>query len=180
MNKCKLLAGLVVSSTFAATAAGAADFLQFQGAIGADPVGGITAGAPVANMVRGVSPGGRPWILRSFAANIAADGRIHAKGRGLLLGGSDNIGFRGGVTQVAVSLSCQTAAATTGVPATFAFFNSPAVDLDLAGNFEVKGSLTPVPTNPCTLPVLLIRNAPAGVLGAWFAAGIVGSEQDDD
>ena len=52
--------------------------------------------------------------------------------------------------------------------------HSPIVDLDLAGNFVIKGKLSAVPPSPCLSPVLLIRNA--GGTQAWFAAGIPGGD----
>ncbi|HPM65769.1 MAG TPA: hypothetical protein PLX45_05930, partial [Piscinibacter sp.] len=76
---------LALSATLASGAALAGDSLvQFNGAIGVDPVAGIANGAPVANTVLGVPPGGRPWILRKLRASIDPDGSISAKGSGLL------------------------------------------------------------------------------------------------
>lgn len=155
---------LALSATLASGAALAGDSLvQFNGAIGVDPVAGIANGAPVANTVLGVAPGGRPWILRKLRARVEADGSISAKGSGLLFSGGDSIGTRGGVTQVFATLFC------SGVA-----HHSPFVDLDLAGNFVIKGKLGAVPPSPCLSPVLLIRNA-AGAQ-SWFAAGIPGGD----
>jgi hypothetical protein len=155
---------LALSATLASGAALAGDSLvQFNGAIGVDPVAGIAAGAPVPNTVLGVPPGGRPWILRKLRASIDPDGSISAKGSGLLFSGGDLIGTRGGVTQVFATLFC------SGVA-----HHSPIVDLDTAGNFVIKGKLGAVPPSPCLSPVLLIRNA-AGTQ-AWFAAGIPGGD----
>jgi len=155
---------LALSATLASGAALAGDSLvQFNGAIGVDPVGGIANGAPVANTVLGVPPGGRPWILRKLRARVEADGSISAKGSGLLFSGGDSIGTRGGVTQVFATLFC------SGVA-----HHSPFVDLDLAGDFVIKGKLSAVPPSPCLSPVLLIRNA--GGAQSWFAAGIPGGD----
>lgn len=155
---------LALSTTLAAGSALAGDALvQFNGAIGVDPVAGIANGAPVANTVLGVPPGGRPWILRKLRASIDPDGSISAKGSGLLFSGGDSIGTRGGVTQVFATLFC------SGVA-----HHSPFVDLDLAGNFVIKGKLGAVPLSPCLSPVLLIRNA-AGAQ-SWLAAGIPGGD----
>lgn len=106
---------------------------------------------------------GRPWILRKLRASIDPDGSISAKGSGLLFSGGDSIGTRGGVTQVFATLFC------SGVA-----HHSPFVDLDLAGNFVIKGKLGAVPLSPCLSPVLLIRNA-AGAQ-SWLAAGIPGGD----
>lgn len=157
----------IALAALAALAAGTAQasdpLVQFNGAIGVDPVAGIANGAPVANTVLGVPPGGRGWILRKLRAEVDPDGSISAKGSGLLFSGGDAIGTRGGVTQVFATLFC------SGVA-----HHSPFADLDLAGNFVIKGKLGTVPPSPCLAPVLLIRNA-AGTQ-AWFAAGIPGGE----
>lgn len=137
--------------------------LQFDDGIGVDPVAGIDAdGNPILNVVHGVNPGGRPWVIEDLRVSIRTDGRINARGEGLLLSATNNIGTIGGVTEVAATLFCGGAPSSSGP-----------VPLDSAGDFEIRGMLTPVPPNPCTTPVLLIRNAPAGVLGAWFAAGVL-------
>ena len=174
MNTSHFLAGLVVATGILATPAIASDeFLRFDGAIGVITVGGIANGAPVLNTVRGIPPGGRPWVLREFKAKVKADASISARGEGLLLGGSDNIGLIGGVRQVALTLTCQ------GPNGTFTSFNSDPADLDANGNFEIKGMLSAAPSNPCTAPVLLVRNATGGTLGSWFAAGILRDQKDD-
>jgi len=154
-------------ATFTALAAGGAragePLVRFNGAIGVDPVAGIANGAPVANTVLGVPPGGRGWVLRRLRASVDPDGSISAKGSGLLFSGGDAIGTRGGVTQVFATLFC------SGVA-----HHSPFADLDPAGDFAIKGKLGAVPPSPCLSPVLLIRNA-AGTQ-AWFAAGIPGGD----
>ncbi len=127
---------------------------------------GISAGAPVSNSVQGVPPGGRPWVIRKLRAMVFVDGTVSVKGSGLLLAGGDAIGSRSTIAQVMATLFCGTDA-----------FNSPAAALDTAGNFSIKGSLSPTPPSPCASPVLLIRST-AGA-GAWFAAGIPGREDDD-
>ena len=38
------------------------------------------------------------------------------------------------------------------------------------GDFQIDGTLTPAPPNPCENPVLLIRGGAGD--GNWFAAGI--------
>lgn len=174
MNTSQFFAGLVVATgVFASSALASDSFLRFEGGIGVITVGGIANGAPVLNTVRGVPPGGRPWVIASFKASVKADARISARGEGLLLAGSDNIGHVDGVRQVALTLSCQ------GPNGTFVSFNSDPADLDANGNFEIKGMLNAAPSNPCVTPVLLIRNANGGTLESWFAAGILKDQKDD-
>src|SRR2546429_9646655 len=80
------------------TPAGSASdlLLSFNGGIGVDPVSGISANAPVLNVVRGTQPGGVPWRIGKLRATIEVNGRIRVDGRGLLLAGGNNIGFNGG------------------------------------------------------------------------------------
>lgn len=152
-----------LAAAFAAGAAHAGDTLvQFNGGIGVDPVAGIAAGAPVANTVLGVPPGGRAWVIRKLRGSVEPDGSISLRGQGLLLAGGDAIGTRGAVAQVFATLFC------SGM----AFHSAPA-DLDQQGNFSIRGALTSLPPSPCLTPVLLVRNA-AGTQ-AWFAAGIPGT-----
>src|SRR5262245_14889354 len=139
--------------------AGNADdsLLSFDGGIGVDPVSGIAAnGAPAANVVRGVGPGGAPWRIANLTASIDVSGRISVRGRGLLLAGGNGIGTNGGQS-VHARLFCGVVAHDSGL-----------VALAPNGDFEIDGVLTPMPRDPCTNPVLLIVSAG----GNWFAAGI--------
>ena len=90
------------------------------------------------------------------------DGRIRLDGRGLLLGSGDDVGGNANAS-VFATLFCandgniQHSSNVTGVP------------LEVNGDFRIDDTLSPVPPNPCTSPVLLIRSAGNQ---AWFAAGI--------
>lgn len=146
--------------------AGNADdlLLSFSGGIGVDPVSGISAGAPVLNVVRGVSPGGLPWRIAKLDANVDVSGRIQVRGRGLLLAGGDNIGTTLNQSVHAI-LFCGSVAHATP---------SAGVPLAPNGDFTIDDKLSPTPTSPCANPVLLIANPGP----RWFAAGIL--KNDDD
>ena len=116
----------------------------------------------VPNDVRGVQPGGRPWVIGKLRAVVRPDGSISVKGEGLVLAGGNAIGTPALPRQVVATLFC---GATE--------LNSAAVDLDANGDFVIKGTLASALPNPCATPTLLIRNFAAGVAGAWFAAGIL-------
>ena len=163
------LAALVVSP-------GKADdslLLSFDGGIGVDPVSGIAAnGAPTANVVRGVGPGGAPWRIARLTASIAVSGHITVRGRGLLLAGGNGIGTNGAQSVHAILFCGPVAPATTATA-----HATPAAGVALAanGDFRIDAMLSPTPPNPCGTPVLLIANpAPR-----WFAAGILASDEDD-
>lgn len=160
----------VAAGILTAPAMAAETTLRFNKGIGVDPVAGIANGAPVLNVVKGINPGGRPWAISKLKVRIKEDGSISAKGEGLVFTATDAIGTAGAVTQVGVSLFCG--------PDPLNRFDSAPVPLDINGNFRIEGSLTVAPPSPCLSPLLLVRNANGGVLGAWFAASVPGDESD--
>ena len=146
--------------------------VRFEGGIGTDP---LTAsnGVDVPNIVRGISPAGRAWVIDKLRASIGRNGTISARGSGLLLASGDVIGTRAGIAQVLATLACGPANATATL-----FHSAPAA-FDTAGNFHISGVLTQDGINTavlaasCDSPVLLIRAVGAnGAAGAWLAAGI--------
>lgn len=161
MNKSIIGSALALAGIALTTSVLAGDLLvRFDGGVGVHPVAGIANGAPVLNTVRNVPPGGRPWAIQRLDVSVMTDGRIFARGEGLVLGGGDAIGTRGGALQVAAQLFCGAAV-----------FTSPAVPLSVGGDFQINAQLDAVPPSPCGSPALLIRNATGGTLGGWFAAG---------
>jgi hypothetical protein len=143
--------------------------LSFNGGIAVDPVSGIAAGAPVLNVVRGISPGGVPWHIDRLTANIDVSGRIKVQGRGLLLAGGNGIGTNAGQSVHAV-LFCGPAATATAHSTAVA-----GVPLAANGDFRIDATLTPAPPADCGTPVLLIVSA----ANRWFAAGILANDSDD-
>lgn len=202
----KIEAAFVLASVLTAgiAVAGGSHFdvlLRFDAGVGVQPFRSA-AGAPVLNTVAGVTPGGAPWLIRSFDAVIRKNGDVRASGEGVLLAGGDALGSRAGPRQVLLSLFCRgvpVPPAVTGAIITSPF-NSEPVDLDQDGDFDVRGRLTDAtgatPPLNCgdsidNRPVLLIRAvAPASgatpaTPGAWFAAGLLadrhrgGHDRDD-
>ncbi len=163
MKKCAMTALVTAAALYGLPAAAADNLVKFENGFGVDPVAGIANGAPVPNTVRGVPPGGRPWALRSLKVTVKQDGTISVHGEGLVLAGSDALGTTGAITQVFATLFC-------GADA----FNSAAVPIDAGGNFEIRGTLGPVPPTPCSSPALLIRNGAGN--NAWFAAGTLSTD----
>ena len=98
----KALVFLPFLAALLALSAVAADdtLVQFRGGIGVIPVSagvgpGPTADEVTLNIVRGVEPAGQIWVIAALRADVKVDGRIRVNGRGLLLGGGDQIGFNG-------------------------------------------------------------------------------------
>ena len=149
--------------------------VKFKGGIGVIPVSSA-AGALNAdgtspnvnrNVVRGVNPPGQLWTIADLRADVKADGSIKVKGRGLLLAGGNGIGGSAGQS-VRATLLCEVANPV--------LHDTGLVPLELNGDFRIDDVLNPAPPADCASPVLLIRNPG----GAWFAAGILKRENDDD
>ena len=168
MQKWLACASLLV---FGGSALAASDLLlAFRGGIGVDPVSAVdpVTGAALPNVVRGVSPGGQPWVIRKLEATIRTDGRIEVKGRGLLLAGGNGIGTNGGQS-VRATLFCGPAASATAHST-----GAAGVPLASDGDFRIEDTLNPAPPSSCTSPVLLIHNTG----GRWFAAGLLANGAD--
>src|SRR5258707_495033 len=95
-----IAAAISLTSIFFASTAAADDLVKFRGGIGVIPVSSA-AGAVNAdgtspnvnrNVVRGVNPPGQIWVIEDLRAEVDNGGRIRVDGRGLLLGGGNNIG----------------------------------------------------------------------------------------
>jgi hypothetical protein len=144
--------------------------VKFEGGVGSQPFASGAGGVPIPNDVKGIPPGGRPWPIGALKAVINVDGSLSVKGKGMILGGGANVGRPAIPRQVVATLFCGDIA-----------LNSAPTDLDAAGNFSISGALSAVPPNPCTAPILLIRNYANNAAGPWFAAGIPKvSARDDD
>jgi hypothetical protein len=114
------------------------------------------------NIVRGVQPAGQIWVISDLDATIKTNGDIKVDGRGLVLGGGNNVGRTTGQS-VFATLICEAAG-----PFTERSTDLAGVPLAANGDFKIDDVLTPIATD-CASPILLIRNAD-GL--AWFAAGI--------
>ena len=190
---------LACTLVLAAAPAVADAMFEFDRGIGSQPLRAGPAGVPavpnplpVANLVAGVAPGGAPWHIESLKAEIGHDGRIRATVRGLVLGGTESIGSRGGRRQIVISLFCRNPPAPGTVAGTLQTvpYNSGFVELDPDGDFRLDSTMMnasgATPQASCgdvidNRPVLLIRTVtPANTItgapaipGAWFAAGIL-------
>jgi hypothetical protein len=143
---------------------------QFSAGIGVDPVAGISSAtppAPVANVVRGVAPGGLPWYIGGLRAMVRKDGHIFAEGHHLVLAGGNSLG-QSLLVAVQAQLFC---GANSTTPLT-----TTSTTLDADGNFRFDENLPSAPADPCVDPVLLIVIPPSGTGAAhWIAAGVPGA-----
>ena len=128
--------------------------LKFDGGIGVIPG---PNGVANANVVQGVQPGGQVWVIERLTATVKDNGRIAVDGRGLLLGGGNNIGTNGN-QRVQARLFCGGVASNSGL-----------VDLEPNGDFTIDDVLAPPPPADCANPTLLIVSGG----NRWFAAGIL-------
>lgn len=181
MNKLLSVALPTAAALLVSFSASADDTLvRFKGGIGVIPVSAGVAIAPTLgtaltvesvnrNIVRGVQPPGQIWVIGDLRATVKLDGSIKVKGKGLLLGGGNNIGLNANAS-VFATLAC-------GAAAPFTLHSTPTagVPLEANGDFQIDDALNPVPAG-CVNPVLLIRNA---ANQSWFAAGIIASGNDD-
>ena len=160
-----MLALLLIFGTALSVALAAESYLaRFEGGIGVIPVASAAGTQNVdgsfpnvlQNNVRGVPPAGRPWVIARLSADVGSSGQISVDGRGLLLAGGNNIGTNPG-QMVQATLFCGSVMHQSGL-----------VQPDAAGDFKIDDTLSPVPPDPCTSPVLLI----VGSGGSWVAAGI--------
>jgi hypothetical protein len=169
---------LALSGVAAFAAPDKAAMLQFTGAIGVDPLT-AAGGVDAPNVVRGIAPGGRAWVIRKLEAKVYPDAAVVVSGKGLLFASGDVIATRGAVTHVAATLACGAADATA------AKFTTAPAELSAAGDFQIRGPLldganVAVLPATCENPQLLIRaaNPTTGAAGGWFAAGILDSDDD--
>src|SRR5437667_9174692 len=143
--------------------------VEFDGGSGVLTAGGVTCGQHPTNCtvrrndVRGVQPGGQPWVSRQFKAQVKTNGRITAEGKGLVLAGSNAIETAGAVTQVAVTLFCGEETTPDG-------HSSGPHPLAADGDFKFTDTLSPAVPPTCPTPTLLTRAR--NNTGNWMAAGI--------
>ena len=156
VKKIGMLIALVFVMGATAQSVQAQNLVRFSGGIGDISTGSTNT------TVRGVAAAGQIWVIRDLAADVKQNGSIRLDGRGLLLGAGDAVGSNGNAS-VFGTLFC---ANDGNIPHSS---NPAGVPLDVNGDFRIDDTLSPVPPNPCTSPVLLIRVTGPG---AWFAAGI--------
>src|SRR5882757_11039904 len=92
---------VLIGGSFASPVIADDTLVRFRGAIGDIPVSNVAGTANpdgtfpnvTRNIVRLVNPAGQIWVISALRADVKVDGSIHVDGRGLLLGGGNQIGF---------------------------------------------------------------------------------------
>src|SRR6476646_3900204 len=154
-KKIGMLTALVFVMGAIAQSALAQNLVRFSGGIGDISTGSTNT------TVRGVAAAGQIWVIRDLTADVKQGGSIRVDGRGLLLGAGDAVGSNANAS-VFATLFC---ANDGNVPHST---NPAGVPLEVNGDFRIDDKLTPLPPNPCTSPVLLIRVAGLGPgSGSW-------------
>src|SRR3954451_21285694 len=97
---------IALAALIPAPARAAEPLVRFDGGIGSQP---LRAGAAV-NTVRGLSPGGLPWVISELHVTVRTDAQANVEGRGLLLAGGDGIATPAGQS-VRARLFCAAGAA---------------------------------------------------------------------
>ena len=162
---------VLIGGFFASAVVADDSLVRFKGGIGVIPVSNVAGTANpdgtfpnvTRNIVRPVNPAPQIWVISALRADVKVDGSIHVDGRGLLLGGGNQIGFNANAS-VFATLICEAVA-----PFTERSTNAAGVALAPNGDFRIDDVLTPAPPAVCDSPVLLIRNVADQ---SWFAAGI--------
>jgi hypothetical protein len=180
MNKsmCASMLMVLIGGFLASAVVADETLVRFRGGIGDIPVANVAGPANpdgtfpdvTRNIVRLVDPAGQIWVISALRADVKVDGRIHVRGRGLLLGGGNAIGLNGDAS-VFATLICEAVA-----PFTQHSTDLAGVPLAANGDFQIDDVLVPAPPADCDSPVLLIRET---VGGTWFAAGIPSARSPD-
>ena len=103
-----------------------------------------------------------PWVVRTLSASVDVQGNLKLKVEGLVVAGGRGIGTSLN-RSIRVTLYC-------GPWNSFTFHNtSIKTKLSIDGDLVVDENLIPQPPDPCTSPVLLLRDT---VSGNWIAAGV--------
>jgi len=185
-----ILSALAIAGATAGVSAGPRDLANFDGGIGVIPVSSFaspmnadgTFQNVTRNFVKGVRSSTQLWRIADLKADVAADGRIKVRGRGLLFAGGDLLGTTANLSVVA-TLICEPAAPfveLSSADTTNGIVWEGGVPLDPNGDFQIDETLRgrsgeTVPSE-CASPTLLIRSAGNG---AWLAAGVPSVRRDN-
>ncbi len=121
-----------------------------------------------ANMIRGLSGGGLPWVIGFAEGELKANGKIELKVRGLLIDPNDPAAIAAGRAgtnpspNMKVIVSCLSKD-DSGTPTTVNV-STELFPVDANGNGKVEDKVG-LP-QPCIAPIIFVTSS----TGAWFAA----------
>jgi hypothetical protein len=116
-----------------------------------------------ANPIRGFGGGGAPWVIASGSGELAANGELEVRVRGLVLERTGVNPF----TQFGVFVSCLTTADPTGANPISAglFAATPTGDMDAETTISLP--------RPCVAPIVFVTSPTTPA--RWFATTGVGA-----
>ena len=152
-------ASLVIGSAAVASAHSSGELLEF------DSMTPVTGSAVGAVNDRGITGGGKPWVIASGTGEVDRDGSVHVTVHGLVIP-VDPFDGTNPVAAFGATVSCVTPHGIVNVRTATA----PATS---TGNATIEGSVA-LP-HPCKHPILFVTSP----TGAWFAMSNLEEEDSD-
>ena len=152
-------ASLVIGSAAVASAHSSSELLEF------DSMTPITGSAVGAVNDRGITGGGKPWVITSGTGEVDRDGNVHVTVHGLIIPASAGFGFNP-VGAFGATVSCLT-------PHGIVNLRTGTAPATSTGDATINGSVR-LP-HPCKDPILFVTSPG----GAWFAMSNSEDEEGD-
>jgi hypothetical protein len=149
---------LVVGSAAVASAHSSHTILEF------DSMTPVTGAAVGAVNDRGITGGGKAWVISSGVGEVDRDGSVHVTVHGLVI---PALGFINPVAAFGATVSCLT-------PHGVVNLHTGTAPATSSGDATINGTLNlPLP-HPCQQPILFVTSP----TGAWFAMS--NAEEEDE
>ncbi|HEV2215973.1 MAG TPA: hypothetical protein VGV88_00215 [Candidatus Dormibacteraeota bacterium] len=152
-------ASLVIGSAAIAAAHSSHDIVVF------DSMTPVTGAAVGAVNDRGITGGGKPWVITSGSGEVDRDGTVHVTVQGLIIPASAGFGFNP-VKMFGATVSCIT-------PDGVVNLRTATAPATTSGDSTIDGSVS-LP-HPCKDPILFVTSPG----GAWFAMSNPADEEED-
>lgn len=159
---CLGAASLLIGSAAVASAHPSHPILTF------DSMTPVTGSAVGTVNDRGITGGGKPWVITSGSGVVESDGSVHVTVQGLVIPIAPFNGTNP-VPMFAATVSCVTPHGQIVNLHTGVFPASP------AGDSTIDGSLNAALPHPCLHPILFVTSP----TGAWFAMSNAEEEDSD-
>jgi hypothetical protein len=162
----KALVAALGAVTLAAGATVSAGAHEGDTLVSFDSMTPVTGAAVGAVNDRGITGGGKPWVIASGAGRVDRQGHVHVTVTGLVIPVAPLNGTNP-IPQFKATLSCLTPHGIVNV-STGLFDATPAGDSTIDGTVSLP--------HPCWRPIVFVGNAG----GAWFAMSNAGERSQDD